>query len=189
MRAITLDHGTPVLAFAYEPDVQVKARKECLEAHGWPPGPWLGELKQHVLAGDDEALIDLPDGSRRPVAVLAQLLLISQPGQRLVYATDFGDSADNRERLLWLARGAEVLFCEASFRQDQAEQAQRTGHLTARACAEIAAAAEVGQLVPFHFSRRHVEDVRELYQEIRRHFPRLAATPGSEPRNYDEAEG
>lgn len=181
VRATTLDHGTPVLAFAYEPETQLKVRKERLEAHDWAPGPWLGELKQRMLERDDEGDIALPDGSRRPVAELAELLLFSQPGQRLVYATDFSDTPENRERLLTLAQGTEVLFCEASFRQDQAEQARRTGHLTARACGEIATAARVGQLVPFHFSRRHVEDVRELYEEIRRHFPRLATTPGSEP--------
>ncbi|MBW6393131.1 MBL fold metallo-hydrolase [Billgrantia antri] len=181
VRAMALDHGTPVLAFAYEPETQLKVRKEALEAHGWAPGPWLGELKQCALAGNSDTYVDLPDGSRRPVAELAEQLLFSQPGQRLAYATDFGDTPENRERLHTLAQGAEVLFCEASFRQDQAEQARRTGHLTARACGETAAAAGVGQLVPFHFSRRHVEDVQELYEEIRRHFPRLAATPGSEP--------
>ena len=181
VRATTLDHGTPVLAFAYEPDTQLKVRKERLETQGWAPGPWLGELKQHALAGNHAAEIELPDGSQRAVAELAEQLLMTQPGQRLAYATDFGDTAENRERLLSLAHGAQVLFCEASFREDQAEQARRTGHLTARACGEIAAAAEVGQLVPFHFSRRHVEDVHALYSEIRRHFPRLAATPGSEP--------
>jgi ribonuclease Z len=181
VRAVTLDHGTPVLAFSFEPDTQLKVRKEQLEAHRWTPGPWLGELKQRVLEGDDAAEITLPDGSRQTAAELAGELLFSQPGRRLVYATDFGDTPENRERLLSLAHGAEVLFCEASFREDQTEQARRTGHLTARACGEIAAATGVGQLVPFHFSRRHVEDVGELYAEIRRRFPRLAATPGSEP--------
>lgn len=181
VRATTLDHGTPVLAFAFEPDTQLKVRRERLEAHGWAPGPWLGELKQRALEGDDTATITLPDGSRHGVAELARRLLFSQPGRRLVYATDFGDTPANRQRLLSLAHNAAVLFCEASFREDQAEQARRTGHLTARACGEIASAAGVGQLVPFHFSRRHVEDLGELYAEIRRHFPRLAATPGSEP--------
>ncbi len=181
VRASTLDHGTPVLAFAYESATQLKVRKECLEARGWAPGPWLGELKQRALEGSDAGEIVLPGGSRFPVAELAEQLLFSQPGQRLVYATDFGDTPENRERLLQLAHGADVLFCEASFRVDQIDQARRTGHLTARACGEIAAAAKVGQLVPFHFSRRHVEDAGELYAEIRRHFPRLATTPGSEP--------
>ncbi|MFQ3790102.1 MBL fold metallo-hydrolase [Halomonas sp. A29] len=153
--------------------------------HGWLPGPWLGELKLRVLAGENEAMIPLPDGSQRTVAELAQLLLLAQPGKRLVYATDFGDTPANRERLLTLAHGAQLLLCEASFREDQAEQARRTGHLTARACGEIAATAGVDQLVPFHFSRRHVDDVGELYAEIRRHFPRLAATPGSEPYSED----
>ncbi|WP_187774720.1 MBL fold metallo-hydrolase [Billgrantia pellis] len=188
VRAVTLDHGTPVLAFAFEPDIQVKVRKERLEANGWPPGPWLGELKQRVLAGDDEAEVALPGGSRRPAAELAERLLFSQPGQRLVYATDFGDTPANRERLLALAQGAEVLLCEASFREDQIEQARRTGHLTARACGEIAAAADVGRLVPFHFSRRHAEDAHALYAEIRAYFPRLAATLGNAPGPWDEDE-
>jgi hypothetical protein len=45
--------------------------------------------------------------------------------------------------------------------------AARTGHLTSRACAEIAAAAGIRQLVPFHFSRRYQERLGEVYAELR----------------------
>ncbi|MGM0535732.1 MAG: MBL fold metallo-hydrolase [Pseudomonadota bacterium] len=183
VRATTLDHGTPVLAFALEPERQVAVRKERLEAHGWPPGPWLGTLKHHVLAGEGEARIRLPDGTTRSAVSLAQALLQTRPGERLVYATDLGDTAENRRRLVALARGARVLFCEAPFLTAEAEQARRTGHLTARACGEIAAAAGVARLVPFHFSRRHITDTRRLHDEIRLAFPGEAA---GEPAGQDE---
>ncbi|WP_181423435.1 Clp1/GlmU family protein [Halomonas heilongjiangensis] len=182
VRAATLDHGTPVLAFAFEPDLQVKVRKERLEALGWPPGPWLGELKHHVLAGDGAARLTLPNGERWQVARLAEVLLLTEPGQRLVYATDLGDTKENRRRLVALARGAQVLFCEAPFLAREADQARLTGHLTARACGEIAAAAGARQLAPFHFSRRHAGNARAIHDEIRTRFAHLppAADDGDE---------
>ncbi|WP_163560716.1 MBL fold metallo-hydrolase, partial [Halomonas sp. NO4] len=181
IRATTLDHGTPVLAFAYEPETQLRVRKDRLDARGWPPGPWLGALKQAVQAGQDETRITLPDGERRAVATLAAELLLREPGQHLVYATDLGDTADNRARLVALARGARALFCEAPFLTREAEQARRTGHLTARVCGEIAAAAGVTQLIPFHFSRRHVHEAAAIHAEIAPYFPPEPTTPRRSP--------
>ncbi len=100
----------------------------------------------------------LPDGSRRQAGELAAELLLIQPGKRLVYATDLADSEPNRERLVRFAWGAHTLFCEATFREQDRANARRNGHLTTRACGEIAATAEVGVLVPFHFSRRYQDD-------------------------------
>ncbi len=82
-------------------------------------------------------------------------------------ATDLADTRENRARLVGLARGAHTLFCEAGFLTEDAAQAARTGHLTARACGEIAEAAEVGQLVPFHFSRRYEREPQRIYAEVR----------------------
>ncbi|MBB3142513.1 MBL fold metallo-hydrolase [Halomonas organivorans] len=166
VRAVTLDHGTPVLAFALEPGAHARVRREQLAARGVSPGPWLGELKRRVLAGEPEAPIVLPNGRMRPAAELASELLDVLPGQRLVYATDLADTPDNRTRLVTLARGAHTLVCEAPFLEREADQARDTGHLTARACGEIAAAAGVAQLVPFHFSRRHAGDTAALYAEL-----------------------
>jgi|GEM_PF-5592770 len=47
-----------------------------------------------------------------------------------------------------------------------AEQASRTDHLTTRACGEIASAAGVARLVPFHFSRRYADNPQQLYEKI-----------------------
>jgi ribonuclease BN (tRNA processing enzyme) len=46
------------------------------------------------------------------------------------------------------------------------EQARRTQHLTTAACAEIANAAEVTHLVPFHFSKRYIKRTAEVYAEL-----------------------
>ncbi len=47
------------------------------------------------------------------------------------------------------------------------EQARHTQHLTTAACAEIANAAEVTHLMPFHFSKRYIKRAAEVYEELR----------------------
>jgi ribonuclease BN (tRNA processing enzyme) len=173
VRAVTLDHKTPVLAFALEASLEIKVRKERLAALGVAPGPWLTELKRAVGAHARERSITLPTGSSRRVDDLAEELLIIGPGHKLVYATDLADTPENRARLTAFAAGAEVFFCEATFCAADADRATSTGHLTATACAEIAAAARVKRLVPFHFSRRYEPDAARLYHEIE------AATSGT----------
>ena len=166
VRATTLEHVSPVLAFALEPAQQINVRRDRLAARGLAPGPWLGELKRRLQAGELEASVELPDGRTASTAALAAELVLISPGKKLVYATDFSDSAENRQQLIGLARGAHTLFCEATFLEEDAEQAARTAHLTTRACAEIAAAAGVARLVPFHFSRRYEDDPARIYAEI-----------------------
>jgi ribonuclease BN (tRNA processing enzyme) len=177
VRATVLEHVSPVLAYALEPARQLNVRKDQLRARGLEPGPWLGELKRNLLADRRDAAVVLPDGRRETTASLADDLILVTPGRKLVYATDFRDSADNRRRLIGLARGAHTLFCEATFLQRDAEQAERTAHLTTRACGEIAEAAGVARLVPFHFSRRYEEDPAPVYAEIAAVTRALAQPP------------
>jgi ribonuclease Z len=115
VRAAVLDHRTPVLAYVLEPSTEIKVRKERLAASGLRPGPWLTKLKRAIVEREDDALLELPDGSTRRVRALAGELVMVQPGERLVYATDLADTAANRERLSMLARGAHTFFCEATF--------------------------------------------------------------------------
>jgi ribonuclease BN (tRNA processing enzyme) len=174
IRAVLLDHkGTPVVAYALEPDKQIQVRKDRLMARRLEPGPWLGELKQYVSGGNYAARIQLPDGSDESVETLAAELLLISPGKRLVYATDLADTADNRQRLIALAQHAHTFFCEAPFIEAEAEHALRNGHLTTRACAEIANAAGVARLVPFHFSRRYIHEPQQIYDELKEVCPRV----------------
>jgi ribonuclease Z len=178
VRATQLDHRTPVLAYAWESALTLKVRRERLEEMGLKHGRWLMVLKEACVDGRLQEIITTPDGREHTVAELAEAILLVDGGQKLVYATDFSDTPENRRRLVTLARGAHSLFCEASFMLEDAEQAERTSHLTTRACAEIANAAEVNQLIPFHFSRRYTTRLPETYREIAGFCPTLQLPPG-----------
>lgn len=177
VRAATLDHGIPVLAFSFDETRQLNVRKERLAAAGLAPGPWLEQLKAQVLKGALDELILMPDGTERPTGELAGDLLLERPGDKLVYATDLDDTDANRTALVALASGAHTFFCEAAFADDARHQARSTQHLTAKAAAEIAAAAGVGRLVPFHLSRRYDRQPERVYSELLATFPRTVVPP------------
>ncbi|MEJ2620714.1 MAG: Clp1/GlmU family protein [Candidatus Thiodiazotropha sp.] len=180
MRAITLDHGIPVLAYAFEPVLQINVRKEILSQRGLEPGPWLTELKQRIVDQQWDHRIELPNGSAEYVKALAADLTLSSPGSKIVYATDLADTVDNRESLTELAKQAHTLFCESPFMQKDVVQARHTGHLTTTACAEIASKACVRHLVPFHFSRRYEDAPWLVYDEIAASCPYLVMPRGLE---------
>jgi ribonuclease BN (tRNA processing enzyme) len=173
VRAATLDHRTPVLAFALETSFEINVRKERLAALGVLPGEWLRDLKACIAAGDTERQLTIPNGTTQAAGILANELVLIRPGQKLAYATDLADTAQNRTRLEALAHGAHAFFCEAPFCEVDAEQGARTGHLTARACGEIATAAAVERLVPFHFSRRYQDEPERVYAELKAACPRV----------------
>ena len=111
VRGVMLDHqGTSVVAYAFEPDKQINVRKDRLAARGLEPGPWLTELKQQLLFGNETALIRLPYGNDATVAALAAELVLISPGKKLVYATDLADTVENRQRLVGLAQHAHTFF-------------------------------------------------------------------------------
>lgn len=174
VRGVMLDHqGTPVIAYAFEPDKQINVRKDRLAARGIEPGPWLNELKKQLLIDNGTTRIRLPDGSNATAAALAAELVLVSPGKKLVYATDLADTAENRQRLVGLAKYAHTFFCEATFAEAEADHALRNGHLTARACGEIAMRAGVARLVPFHFSRRYLDRPQQIYDEVKNACPRV----------------
>ena len=178
VRAVVLDHHTPVLAYAFEPTPQHNVRKDRLRAGGWSPGPWLNALKAGLRAGELQRELALPDGTTATVGTLGRDLIMTVPGRRLVYATDLADTPGNRQRLIDLARNAHTLFLEASFAEADRARATAHAHLTGRACGEIAAAAGIARLVPFHLSRRYAHDPAALFDEIRSACPRVMLPAG-----------
>jgi ribonuclease BN (tRNA processing enzyme) len=167
IRAATLDHGTPSIAYSFIQPATLNIRKERLAALGLPSGQWLGELKRRILSGDTGGMLTPPGADARPVAELAGEMVIRAPGSKLVYATDLGDTPQNRDTLIRLAHGAEILFLEATFAEADKFRANATCHLTARACGEIAQAAGAARLAPFHFSRRYERNPEMIVNEIK----------------------
>jgi ribonuclease BN (tRNA processing enzyme) len=171
VRAARLDHGIPVLAFAFEETTALHVRAEAVSELGLTPGPWLSYLKRLLLEGRGDKLVPLPDGSERRASDLEKALIYSRPGQKLVYATDLDENEANHRALSALAAGARVLYCEAPFVEEDRELARASQHLTARGCARIAASARVSKLVPFHFSKRYEHDPGRVYREVMEVFP------------------
>ncbi|MBW2466214.1 MAG: hypothetical protein JRF02_02850, partial [Deltaproteobacteria bacterium] len=181
VRAEILLHGSiPVLAYSLELAAKLNVRKERLKTRNLAPGPWLGELKKYFAAGELQAMIELPDGSAAAAEELAAELIRITPAQKLVYATDIADTGANREKLTTLARESQFFFCEASFLTADKQYADLSGHLTTSACGEIALAAGVANLVPFHFSRRYEKDPLQLYDEVKSSCGRVVLPKSAE---------
>ena len=173
IRTVCLDHGTPVQAYAVEESQSFGVRADRLRALGLEPGPWLGELKDLAAQRLWERDL-LVQGLTHRVKGLSDELLIPKPGQKIVYATDFAYTPQNIDTLLKIAHGADVLICEASFCEADRAQAERTSHLCARDCGEIARLAEVGLLIPFHLSVRYESNTEQAYREILEVFDKVA---------------
>jgi ribonuclease Z len=163
VRAAHLDHRIPCLGFALEETVHLNVDKAALEALGLPVGPWLIDLKRAVRAGlPDQHLLRAvwsEDGIRqeRPFRLgeLRSRVIRESPGQKLVYITDVVASAENAEKIVGLALGADILYCEAAYPERDRERATARYHLTARQAGGLAARANVRRLVVFHFSPKY----------------------------------
>ncbi len=172
--ATTLDHGIPCLAYAIEETVRVNVWRNRLDELGIGTGPWLSELK-------GLALTDAPDD--RPVTArwrtagqagertftlgfLKERVLEITPGRKLAYVTDSAWTPVNVERIVELARGAELLFIEGGFLDRDRDHAAARRHLTAHQAGTLARMAGVKRVVPFHFSPRYADEEEALRAEL-----------------------
>ena len=73
-----------------------------------------------------------------------------------------------------LARGVDLLICESTYLDCDADKAHDHGHLTAAEAAQIAARAGARKLVLTHFSQRYTS-VEPFLSEARQHFDNVVA--------------
>jgi ribonuclease Z len=166
--AAWLAHGSAIsLGYAIEESRHLNVWKNKLEERGLVVGPWLKQLKQAVLEERAPGTpIALGGGETRTLAELHDTFTVTR-GQKIAYVTDVSDTAANRRAIIDLARGADTLFIEANFAAEDQVLAAERGHLTTRAAGEIARAAQVARIEPFHFSARYAgEDDRMLCEVI-----------------------
>jgi ribonuclease Z len=177
LRAALLDHGTPSVGYALAEDRHLNVWRTKLAERGLPTGPWLAALKQAVAEAlpDDRAIRvfahkrEAADAPTQPLGALRDLVTVT-PGQRIAYVTDVADTPENRAAAVALARGADLLFIEAPFAAEDAEIAADRRHLTTRAAGEIARAAGVRRVEPFHLSPRYQDQEERLLEEVRAAF-------------------
>lgn len=156
LSAFPVSHrGPDSYGFLFEEKPRRPFLAEKAEALGIPFGPERGRLVQGQS-------VTLADGRVvHPEAVLGDLI----PGTRYVHAGDTGRTDELRQ----ICQNAQALTIEATYIEEEAELAERFGHLTAAQAARLARDANVDTLLLTHLSRRYYG--REVRDEARSIFP------------------
>lgn len=80
----------------------------------------------------------------------------TRPGQKFAFVMD----TRLCDAVYDLADGVDLLVIEATFLAEDAELAERYGHLTAQQAGQVAAQCDVRRLVLTHFSQRYTDTAR-----------------------------
>ena len=157
VRGIETEHRTQSLGYALvEDDRKGRFDREKAENElGISPGPKYSKLHAGEAVEHDGRTI-------QPEEVVGP----PRPGRTVVY------SGDTRpvEAVLEASEDADLLIHDATFGDDRAERAQRTGHSTAREAGSLAVEAGVKRLALTHISTRYAGQADRLQAEAREAF-------------------
>lgn len=163
VQAVALDHRIPSFAYALQEKFHVNINKEKLHEAGLPVGFWLKEVKQHLWQGkpdDFRFLATLYHEHHKEEReflfgdVRERFITISR-GQKIAYVVDARYDEANEAKIVELAQGADIFYCEAPYLDQDAHKARERYHLTARQAGLMAKKAGVRELAVFHFSPRY----------------------------------
>jgi ribonuclease Z len=135
-----LEHGVECYGYRLQEDDGRRMLPEQLEQAG-VSGPAVGELLRKGQVSVAGRTVRLEEVSA------------PRPGQAFALVMDSRLCAGARQ----LARGADLLVCEATYLNSEAQEAHEHYHLTAAQAAELAWTAGVRRLVLTHFSQRYTE--------------------------------
>ncbi len=157
IRAIDVQHNAPAVGYALvEADRKGRFDRERAEELGVPPGPKFSTLHEGQA-------VELEDGT---VVEPEQVVGPPRPGRTMVYSGDTRPTT----AITRAAEDADLLVHDATFADDQADRARKTGHTTAREAGRLARRANAKQLVLTHISPRYAGDAGLLLQEARDAF-------------------
>ena len=175
IESVHLDHRIPCLAFSLVERFHININKDTLIKLGFSVGPWLRDLKEYIWDDKPEGtMMEIPveGGKVREVALgdLKKEIVRITPGQRIAYVADCCYTQENVDKIVRLAQGADLFFCEAAFLEKDSDKARAKDHLTARQAGIIARKAGVKALSVFHFSPRYEDCPETLEQEAQLAF-------------------
>ncbi len=156
IRTCELDHNVPGIAYALIEDQRPgRFDPEKAQELGVKPGPDFSRLQ----AGEEVKV------SGGKVVKPEQVMGPPRLGRKIVYADDTRPS----ERVVELARDADVLIHDCTLSDDLEERALESGHSTPKLAAEIAKKASVRKLILVHMSPRY-PNTSELLGQAKKVF-------------------
>ncbi len=171
--AVALNHLIPSFAYALREQFHVNINKERLHEAGLPVGSWLKDVKQYLWEekpDDFRFTTTLYFEHRREerrflLGEVRERFVTSTRGQKLAYVVDARYDEENEAKIVELARGADIFYCESPYLDQDADKARERYHLTARQAGLMAKKAGVRELVVFHFSPRYTGMGEEIVHE------------------------
>jgi ribonuclease Z len=161
LSTLPLDHGVPAWGYRLQERDGRTMLPERLKAAGLA-GPMIKKLIAEGQVSVGDRTVHLDDVS------------VFKKGQSVAFVMDTR-LCDNA---FALARDVDMLICESTYLDDDADKAHENGHLTAAQAGRIAAEAGARKLVLTHFSQRYT-DVFPFVAEARRlHDDVVAANDG-----------
>jgi ribonuclease Z len=169
VEALTMNHGTPSLAYVVREAPRVNVDTAKLAALGLRPGPWLKRVRGPRAGAEETVAVE---GVTYRVAELQDVLITVTPGESAAYLTDFLLDEAAQDRLTAALRGVTTVVCESQYRHADLDLARRNYHMTATLAAETAKRAGAGRLVLFHLSDRYTAaEWRAMLAEAQAVFP------------------
>lgn len=176
LRFAPVDHNVECLAYRIDGPPHHRVSKQALAQASLPPGAWLKQLKEKVLAGEMSARLDA--GSRHAsVEELSREFLQTEPGPSLAYVTDTVFNRNSVASLMPMLEDVDVLWCEAAYRHAELAKARAYLHMTTRQAGRLAKQARAGLLHLFHLSRRYGDGAAAHLEEARQVFERVEPAP------------
>ncbi|MBQ3814205.1 MAG: ribonuclease Z [Bacteroidales bacterium] len=165
VEAFPLNHGIETFGFRFEEkEPPFNVHKEAIEKYGLTLTE-IGTLKR----GED---VLRADGSTIPASEAAYKPFVPRS---YAYVTDTAPFPEEAE---WL-RGTTVIYHEATYLHDLADQGALRHHSTTAQAAQVALAAGAAKLLIGHYSSRNT-DIRPYEAECRAIFPETYATSDGE---------
>ncbi len=148
-----------------------------LELHGLVPGPWLGELKRYFFTDSDSALclrvLKKEQGDVRQVLLqgdeivsLVSQVVKPQEKSSIGYVSDVGFTIENREKIINLMRGVDLLLCECTFLSEAKDRARSSCHLCSGDVNQLLEAILPRFFLPMHLSKSYSRLSGDLYREL-----------------------
>lgn len=170
VEVVILDHGSPSIGYALSMKPTWNVATERLKELQLTPGPWLQKVKDPHIPADTELMV----GQKMfRIGELRNLLLVSKPGEKLGYLTDFRFDEHRLGSIESAFRGCDMLVCENNYRDGDEELARKHFHATSSEVATIAKAIDAKNLILFHLSDRYQKpEWFELLSDVRKKHSR-----------------